>query len=126
MPGRRPGRRVLVSFSTNLQPAGRGNSVRFISDTTAYGGALGYHRWGLLQSIPFAPQQAGGAQLEEGSSSGHEATRRMERPVASVQVSQETAGGGLPTPRPPATQALGLLCLCVQLLQVGTRPSCVG
>lgn len=80
----------------------------------------------LWFTVYFAPQQAGGAQLEEGSSSGHEATGRMERPVASVQVSQETVGVGVPTPRPSAPQALGLLCLCVQLLQVGAPPSCVG
>lgn len=65
-------------------------------------------------------QQAGGAQLEEGSGSGHEATGRVEGPVASVQVPPETAGGGVPSPGPSATQALGLLGLPVQLLQVRT------
>lgn len=76
--------------------------------------------WNVTGSlILFGPQQAGGAQPEEGSGSGHEAAGRMERPVAPVQVSQETARGGVPAPGPSATQALGLLRLGVQLLQVG-------
>lgn len=42
----------------------------------------------------------------------------MEGPVASVQISQEAARGGDPTPGPATTPALGLLRLSVQLLQV--------
>lgn len=82
--------------------------------------AQGEEGGGEAESAPSSGHtaSAGRAQPEEGSRPGHEATRRVEGPVAPVQVPQEAARGGIPPEGPSETQALGLLRLPVQLLQI--------
>lgn len=67
-------------------------------------------------------QQAVGATFKERNGSSHETTRRVERPMAPIQISKETGRIGLPASRSPATSTLGLFGLLVQLFQVEIIP----
>jgi len=68
--------------------------------------------------IPPPPQQADGAAAQEGRDAHDEAARRVEGPLAPVQVATETAAHGLAASGPSAPPALGLLCVHVPFVQV--------